>query len=122
MKEDRMTNSPTRAERYIARLPAAQQEIAVALRELIRKAAPQLEETVKWGYPCFLGSEKVCSIMAFKDHVNLAFFRGAELADPHGLLEGTGKGMRHVKFRSVSDIRAKTLAALVKAAAQLEGS
>jgi uncharacterized protein YbjT (DUF2867 family) len=36
---------------------------------------------------------------AFKAHVDVGFFRGAELADPDGLLEGTGKFMRHVKLR-----------------------
>lgn len=32
-------------------------------------------------------------------HVNVGFFRGAELADPDGLLEGSGRFMRHVKLR-----------------------
>ena len=30
-------------------------------------------------------------VNAFKAHVNVGFFRGAEIADPEGLLEGTGK-------------------------------
>ena len=36
---------------------------------------------------------------AFTAHVNVGFFNGAGLADPAGLLEGTGKYMRHVKLR-----------------------
>jgi hypothetical protein len=36
---------------------------------------------------------------AFTAHVNVGFFRGAELDDPASLLEGTGKFMRHVKLR-----------------------
>jgi hypothetical protein len=35
----------------------------------------------------------------FTAHVNVGFFRGAELSDPNGLLQGTGKFMRHVKLR-----------------------
>ena len=35
---------------------------------------------------------------AFSKHVDLFFFFGARLDDPHGLLEGTGKGMWHVKL------------------------
>jgi len=105
---------------YISKLPPAQQEIVVALRKLVRKAAPKLQEAVKWGYPCYIGIGKVCSIMAFTAHVNLAFFRGAELTDPDGLLEGTGKGMRHFKVRSPQDIRTKAVAALLKAAANLD--
>ena len=38
-------------------------------------------------------------VNAFKDHVNVGFFRGAALSDANGLLEGTGKFMRHVKLR-----------------------
>ena len=38
-------------------------------------------------------------VNAFKAHVNIGFFRGAELPDPRGLLEGTGRFMRHVKLR-----------------------
>jgi len=38
-------------------------------------------------------------VNAFKAHASVGFFRGAMLADPAGLLEGTGKRMRHVKLR-----------------------
>jgi hypothetical protein len=53
---------------------------------------------------------------AFTAHVNVGFFRGAELADPAGLLEGTGKFMRHVKLRPDRPVDAAALAALIKAA------
>jgi hypothetical protein len=49
----------------------------------------------------------------------LAFFQWAELDDPDGLLEGTGKGMRHVKVVRVKDIRKHAVAALVRAATLL---
>jgi hypothetical protein len=35
----------------------------------------------------------------FKSHTNIGFFYGAHLDDPAGLLEGTGKNMRHVKLK-----------------------
>lgn len=35
----------------------------------------------------------------FKSHTNIGFFYGAHLDDPDGLLEGTGKNMRHVKLK-----------------------
>jgi len=55
-------------------------------------------------------------VNAFRDHVNVGFFRGAELEDPVGLLEGSGKYMRHVKLRPGSDIDPVALRALVVAA------
>ena len=104
---------------YIAALPPPQKAMASTLRQIIRKAAPALVETIKWGTPCYGGAGNVCSIMAFASHVNLAFFRGAELNDQDGLLEGTGKGMRHITIRSSKDVRRAAITALVKQAANL---
>ncbi|MEO6005060.1 MAG: DUF1801 domain-containing protein [Opitutus sp.] len=53
---------------------------------------------------------------AFRDYVNVGFFRGAELADPNGLLEGTGKLMRHVKLRPGVDVDAAALTQLIETA------
>jgi hypothetical protein len=60
-------------------------------------------------------------------HVNVGFFHGAALADPAGLLEGTGKSMRHVKLRPGLALDAPALEALIDAAyldivARLKGS
>ncbi|HEY0340185.1 MAG TPA: DUF1801 domain-containing protein [Steroidobacteraceae bacterium] len=38
-------------------------------------------------------------VNVFKDHTNVGFFHGAHLDDPAGLLEGSGKNMRHTKLR-----------------------
>ena len=53
---------------------------------------------------------------AFTAYVNVGFFRGAEIADPDGLLEGTGKSMRHVKLRPGHDVDAKALMKLIETA------
>lgn len=58
----------------------------------------------------------ICYIAPFKAHVNLGFFRGAELPDPDGLLEGTGKLLRHVKIRSQADLQRPGVRALLQAA------
>ncbi len=55
-------------------------------------------------------------VNAFKTHVNVGFFRGAEIADPEGLLEGTGKFMRHVKLRPEHDVDAGALTKLIETA------
>jgi hypothetical protein len=52
----------------------------------------------------------------FQAHVNVGFFRGAEIADPARLLEGTGKFMRHVKLRSASVVDDTALTKLIKTA------
>ncbi|HET9316876.1 MAG TPA: DUF1801 domain-containing protein [Vicinamibacteria bacterium] len=49
-------------------------------------------------------------------HVNVGFFHGADLEDPAGLLQGSGKRMRHVKVKPRVDLEARALDALVGAA------
>ena len=53
---------------------------------------------------------------AFKAHVNVGFFCGAQLPDPAGLLEGSGKRMRHVKLTPDEEPDAAALGALIDAA------
>ncbi|MEO8648119.1 MAG: DUF1801 domain-containing protein [Acidobacteriota bacterium] len=48
----------------------------------------------------------------------MGFFRGAELADPSGLLEGTGKFMRHVKLRPDGRVDTDALTTLVETASE----
>ena len=51
-----------------------------------------------------------------KSHINLGFYYGASLPDTDGLLEGTGKKLRHVKIRSLDFVGNPTVAALLEAA------
>jgi len=48
----------------------------------------------------------------FKDHVNLGFFQGAKMKSKK--LEGTGKGLRHVKVRGLEDIDAEEFMRLLR--------
>src|ERR1017187_10344476 len=51
-----------------------------------------------------------------KAHVNLGFYYGAILPDADGLLEGTGKKLRHLKIRSLDVAESTAVKALLKAA------
>jgi hypothetical protein len=55
-------------------------------------------------------------VNVFKAHVNVGFFFGAELDDPAGLLEGTGRRMRRVKVRPGAALNVAALSALIDAA------
>ncbi|WP_280151427.1 DUF1801 domain-containing protein [Piscinibacter sp. XHJ-5] len=55
-------------------------------------------------------------VNVYKAHVNVGFFHGAALADPAGLLEGTGKFMRHVKLKPGLAVDGASLEALIDAA------
>jgi hypothetical protein len=55
-------------------------------------------------------------VNAFKSHVNVGFFYGALLEDPAGLLEGSGKRMRHVKLKPDAAVDTESLRKLIAAA------
>jgi hypothetical protein len=55
-------------------------------------------------------------VNVFRSHVNIGFFNRRALADPGGLLEGTGKNMRHVKLKPGSEVDAAALDELIEAA------
>jgi hypothetical protein len=92
---------------------------AIARRwfEAMRECGDDVRELLHDGHPtACVGEAAFAYVNAFKAHVNVGFFRGAELADPNGLLEGTGKLMRHVKLRPERDVDAPALTKLIETA------
>ena len=92
---------------------------AIAQRwfEVMRSCGNDVRELLHDGHPtACVGDAAFAYTNAFKAHVNVGFFRGAELADPDGLLEGTGKFMRHVKLRPGQQVDAAALKRLIHAA------
>jgi len=85
--------------------------------DVIRAAGPDVLELLHDGHPtACLEDAGFAYVNAFGRHVNVGFFRGAELPDPAGLLEGTGKHMRHVKLRPGGHVDSEALARLIGAA------
>jgi hypothetical protein len=92
---------------------------AIAQRwfEVIRACGDDVRELLHDGHPtACVGDAAFAYANAFKAHVNVGFFRGAELADPDGLLVGTGKFMRHIKLRPGQQVDDAALERLVYAA------
>jgi hypothetical protein len=97
--------------------------IARRLRAVIRNVEANTVETVRLGDNAAtygVGPKKMTDgyayIMPMRGYINLGFYQGALLADPKQLLEGTGKGLRHVKVRSLADADRPAVRALVAAA------
>ena len=85
-------------------------EIANSVRTKIRQLVDTVGEEVKYGGILFAAPEPFCGIFVYKQHVTVEFGHGAEMADPHGLLEGKGKGRRHLKLHTLEDVENKHLA------------
>jgi hypothetical protein len=89
---------------------------AIARRwfEVMRGCGADVRELVHDDQPtACVGDAAFAYVDAFTAHVNVGFFRGAEIPDPNGLLEGTGKFMRHVKLRPGVDTDPTALRALI---------
>ena len=85
--------------------------------EVMRKCGSDVRELLHDGHPTACVNDAAFAyVNAFKAHVNVGFFRGAELADPEGLLEGTGRLMRHVKLKPGRDVDASALRRLIDTA------
>ena|SRR5580704_8790751 len=98
------------------------QKVVRGLRSFVKAAVPGTKITVNsWGIPTFEAKDPFCFYMVGKNHVTFGFHYGTSLDDPEKLLEGTGKNLRHVKLRTVQDLKKKGLQELVLAAAHLEG-
>jgi hypothetical protein len=110
---------PKTVDEYVRSLDGWQAEIVAALRGQVRKAVPDAREAFKWAQPVYEVNGPFCYIKAFSKYVNFGFWRGVDLDDPLGLLEGTGDKMRHVKLTSVKDIRKKAFQEYLRAAANL---
>ena len=108
---------------YLAGQRSKNQTIIRALRKFVKREAPSLQESVKWGNGCWVkGDEPVAYVYSAATYVQLGFFRGSALKDPKKLLEGEGKFVRHIKVRAASDIDERSYAALLKQAARGGGS
>ena len=92
-------------------------DIAHEWWELIRNCGDEVREVFHDGCPvACLGDAPFGYVNGFTSHVNVGFFHGASLPDPAGLLQGTGKFMRHVKLRPGTPTSATALSRLIDAA------
>lgn len=85
--------------------------------ERMRGCGPDVRELMHDGCPTACVEDAAFAYVgAFTAHVNVGFFQGASLKDPAGLLQGTGKRMRHVKLHWGEPVNEAALNALIEAA------
>jgi len=110
---------PASVDAYVASFDDWRGETMAALAALVRETTPNATDAIKWAQPVFSLDGPMIFMKAAKAHVTFGFWRGADLDDPKGLLEGSGKRMAHVKLREGQRIPKTALRALVKQATRL---
>jgi len=108
-------------DRLLAEHPPEQRAIERALRATIRRELPAAVEQVDFGNKLIAFGRTMkmrgllFAIIAHKVHVNLQLADGAALPNPDGLIEGTGKRIRHVKIRAVEDASSPRVLTIIRA-------
>jgi uncharacterized protein YdeI (YjbR/CyaY-like superfamily) len=116
-----MPKTDRRIDAYIAKAPEYARPIISKVREMVHQAAPECEETLKWGHPTFMQNGILCGVAAFKEYCAVNFWK-ATLILGEGAQQ-TGSAGVLGKIHSVKDLPPKTVfAGYVKRAVELNVS
>lgn len=109
---------------YIESLPTFSKDICETIRLIIHKIDYPIIEDWKWNIPVFHTTKMVCGFAAFKNHVSLTFFNGAEMSDQHKLFSGNcnAQKTRTIKFEGVLEINQNNLLDYFREAFLLENT
>lgn len=115
-----MGKKDKRIDAYISKSADFAKPILKHLRELVHKACPEVEETIKWSFACFDYKGILCSMAAFKQHCSFGFWKAALLNDPKKYLTAEN-AMGHLgKITSLKDLPSdKILIDFIKQAVKL---
>jgi len=98
-----------------------QAEAVRGLAGLISRVVPKAVQTIKWAQPVFELAGPFAFIRPAARHVTLGFWRGADMKDPRGVLEGDGSRMKHIKLRS-AELDEKLLGGFIREAVALNAA
>ena len=125
-----MTKPPRELLEFLRRYDPDVQGVALGLRTVVLdEMAPcheyifAMRHTVMllYGPTDRVIEDCICMIGVFRQHVNLRFTDGTELEDSYGVLQGTGKRMRHIKVKNVSELDRPEIRAYLRQARQHAG-
>ncbi len=113
-----MGSRDERVDAYIARSADFARPILNHLRDVVHAACPEVEETFKWSFPCFMYKGMLCSMAAFKKHCSFGFWKSSlVLENQDDAKDGMGQFGALTKL---SDLPSKaTLTAYIKKAMRL---
>jgi uncharacterized protein YdeI (YjbR/CyaY-like superfamily) len=110
-----------RVDSYIEKAADFAKPILVHIRNLVHEVCPEVEETMKWSFPCFDYKGTFCSMASFKQHCSFGFWKATLMKDAELLKENQGEGMGHLgRITSMKDLPSdKQLKAYIKEAKKL---
>jgi len=123
----RLHRPPPELIRFLKPYDRAIQKLALSLRSLVLEEMAPCHENIYDAYnavaigygPTDRLKDGVFHIAVYARHVNLGFNHGAALADSLGILEGTGKQIRHITIKSPADLERPEIRSYIRRARKL---
>jgi hypothetical protein len=119
----------------VKKIPRATRPIVEAAIEIVKEAAPKADEVtyrmeqphagsrMMWKIVRYaVDGENVIGVGTFSEHATLFFYRGRDLNDASGLLQGSGKESQYITLRSAADAEQPAVKKLVRQAFMIAGS
>jgi uncharacterized protein YdeI (YjbR/CyaY-like superfamily) len=108
-----------RVDAYIGASADFARPILTQLRDIVHEACPDVEETIKWGFPHFMYDGILCSMASFKQHCVLGFWKGSLIVEGDESRSDEAMG-QFGRIRSLDDLPSEdTLVAYIKRAMEL---
>jgi hypothetical protein len=104
---------------WVEALAPPQRALFRAVADRIRKHAPGAVVKIKWGHPVWDQGGPFALFKPAANHVALGFWRGTELNDPDGLLQGSGASVRLVRLREAHELDKLPLGSWIRTAIAL---
>lgn len=97
-------NKDRRIENYIIKSEAFAKPVLRYLRDIVHKTCPEVEETMKWGFPHFDYKGMFCYMASFKQHCTFGFRKASLMKDKSKVfIKGENAGMGN--FGKIKDIK-----------------
>ena len=101
---------------WLEKKPEDLRPLAIKWFDAIKKCGPDVQPIFHDGYPIgCVDHAPFAYVNVFTSHMNLGFFYGVDLIDRLGMLEGSGKRMRHIKIKRDTDLDEREIQALIQA-------
>ncbi len=107
---------PTVDQFISTRVQPQHRELVEKIRKLMHELAPRATEVLTYGILGWKMKRIIAVVSPTKQDITLAFSRGASFEDKYGLLRGTGKVSKNLKFKEAGEVKKTVLAYYVKQA------
>ena len=103
-----------------AKVPARHQAIVATIRSIMRECAPDAAEAYSYKMPVWKANGIVAFMGSVEPDITLGFPRGTQFADRYKVLQGRGRVSRHIRFKTIDDVKKTVLSYYIRQSLKLD--